>query len=363
MQAMASVKKRKNSPYWVACYSLKDGTRKQVSSGTTDKNAALQLALRLEALARDFNRQRAMDLVDEIAYACGERVHDPTPVGVYFQQWRNARQRDWSERSTKSFIAIENSIIAKIGDMKLGHVTKADIASYRDHLQRLGRSRRTVQWHIKYIRRVFASAVEGALIESNPASISCPAPRKSVKQPFSMNQFKGMLNRTSGEWRNLILVAGFTGQRLNDCLALQHEQIEREAGRIRFRRSKNRDYHYVPLHAAISEAIESGFGPVFPYLSSLPATGSRSVSARFREDILPMIGIVQPYGKNMGGNKRVTEYSFHSFRHMLSTELNRIGASPETRMAIVGHSDLAVSKGYTHADFETASKTLMQLTI
>jgi len=178
-----------------------------------------------------------------------------------------------------------------------------------------------------------------------------------------MLKVKALLNSTDGDWHNLILVAGLTGQRLQDCLDLQHESIDREQGQIRFRRRKNANYHVVPLHAAVAESIAESFGAVFPVLAALPKTGSRSVSARFREDILPRIGIVQEYGHGLGGNKSVTEYSFHSLRHMLSTELNRIGVSPETRMAIVGHDDKKVSAGYTHADFEMASAAIARVVV
>jgi hypothetical protein len=146
-------------------------------------------------------------------------------------------------------------------------------------------------------------------------------------------------------------------QFLQDVLQLCHEDIT--DGSIRFRRKKNRDFHLVPLHSAVS--IEPGFGPLFPELGQLPLTGSRSVSARFREDILPRIGIVQEYHMNTGGNKAVTEYSFHSLRHMLSTELNRAGVSAETRMALIGHDDQRVSSGYTHAGMTEARAALEKI--
>lgn len=362
---MASVKRRSNSRFWVCCYrSSETGKRIQVSSKTADRHEAMQLAWTLEGLGRNYNRERALRIVNDIATANGRQMIDDIPCQNYFAQWRKAREPDWSDSTRKCFHAIEKRFLEYFPNVAVGSVSRQMITDYRDHMMSLGRSRKTIMQHMKYIRRVFQSALESERIPENPVEgVVLLSPRPSAKQPFTMQQFRGLLNKTDGEWHRLILVAGLTGQRLMDVLALKHEDIDRETNTIRFRRRKNKDFHYVPLHAAIKETIPAEIGCIFPDLSALPKTGSRSVSAQFRETILPMIGIVQEYASNAGGNKRVTEYSFHSLRHMLSTELNRLGASQETRMFIVGHDDRKVSAGYTHMDMETAQVMLARVSV
>lgn len=321
------------------------------------------MALRLEKVALRFERPRAAELVDEICNLSGKPLIDPTPFRELVWSYVHTHGSRWSESTGKSFRAVAGMAAKHFGDTELGQLTKEHVAAYRDKLVKLGRSPSTVRQHIKFLRMVLATAVEADRIPANPADIRMPTRRPSPKQAFTWDQFRALLAGADGEWRVLILVAGLTGQRLRDCLDLRHEQIDREAGIIRFRRRKNDDWHDVPLHPAIASAITPGTGPVVPSLASLPATGSRSVSARFRDEILPIIGIHQPYAENNGGNKRVTAWSFHSFRHMLSTELNRMGVSQETRMAVVGHDDAGVSRGYTHAEFEDAKRAIGRLVI
>jgi integrase len=360
---MASLRKRPNSPYWYICYRL-GNRRVQVSSGTTDKHRATQMAWAAEGLGVNWSRVKALALVEEIASVHGQTISDPAPLSEFMANWRKTQEPDWSESSIKTFRAVEKGFLAHVGSLTLGQVGAGHITSYRDGLMTRGRSRRTVAQHIKYLRRVFRSALEAERIPSDPtAGIGFPAPRPSKKQPFTMSQFRALLNKTDGEWHLLVLVAGLTGQRLNDVLALTHDDIDTSIGTVRFKRRKNKDFHYVPLHPSLATALPDGFGKLFPELDALPKTGSRSVSAKFREQILPMIGIVQEYGHGLDGNRQVTQYSFHSFRHMLSTELNRIGASPETRMAIVGHDDKKVSAGYTHADLDTAKQMLERVVV
>lgn len=354
---MASVKKRADSPYWVMVYKA-NGKWRQRSSRTTDKNQALLLACSLQGTGAHWDRDRAERLVEELAHANGTTLRDPTLMSEFISDWVTARMQGWSDSTRKTFKAVENQFCSRCGHIPLGSITSLHISEYRDFLTRQGRSPSNVRQHIKFLRRVFNTAIEQDRIEENPAAVSLPKKKASVKQPFSLAQFKALLNATDGEWHTLILVAGLTGQRLQDCLRLCASDFHED--KIGFRRKKNSDILWVPRHPAIQfEAV----GALFPELDALPKTGFRSVSAKFRDHILPRIGIVQEYGENLGGCRKVTEFSFHSFRHMLSTELNRIGASPETRMAIVGHDDQKVSAGYTHADFEVAKETLARVVV
>ncbi len=85
----------------------------------------------------------------------------------------------------------------------------------------------------------------------------------------------------------------------------------------------------------------------------------------FRQQVLPLIGIVQPYEKHTGEEKRrartLAPYSFHSLRHALSTWLNAAGVSDPDRMEIVGHTDAGVSHGYTHAGLRQAKRAMRKI--
>ena len=49
---MASVVKRKNSKFWTACYTARDGRQLKRSTKTTDKNQAIEIAIELERVER-----------------------------------------------------------------------------------------------------------------------------------------------------------------------------------------------------------------------------------------------------------------------------------------------------------------------
>ena len=79
---------------------------------------------------------------------------------------------------------------------------------------------------------------------------------------------------------------------------------------------------------------------------------------------MPLAGI-DPKRTEVEGDeskgRKVSELSFHSFRHSLASHLAAVGISPELRMKITGHSDSKVHGNYTHTDVETLREALEQL--
>jgi integrase len=64
-------------------------------------------------------------------------------------------------------------------------------------------------------------------------------------------------------------------------------------------------------------------------------------------------------GRN--GTREVSELSFHSLRHTLTSLMKSAGVSPAIVQEFVGHDSKAVSQNYTHIDTETlrrAAETL-----
>jgi len=352
---MASVHKRAGSRVWHMAYRLPNGKRKLVSSGSTDRYEAMRLALAMEAAGkRELTADRAQRLLDEIIRAQDHGNSDPRKATQVIQAYMDANASRWSASTLSNRKGMLEQLKARWGNLTIGALTRQHIATHRDWLLGLGRSPKTVSDHVVFIKTALAEAVPSSVLEVKPPAKT----NNHVKQPFTLEQFRKLLDATDGEWHQLILVAGLTGQRLQDCLNLQGEWIK--DGIIYFRRKKNKDIYPVPQDARL-RGLEGSTGRLFPELGQLPLTGQNSVSAQFRDTILPRIGIVQAYAQDTGGNRKVTEYSFHSLRHMLSTELNAIGVSMETRMRLVGHSDRTVSAGYTHANLDHARAALERI--
>lgn len=377
---MASIKRRPGSKYWVACYTLPDGTRKQVSARTEDEYEARVLANRLEQAAQQARRgqlthQWALRLVNEISGMAGANLLAPDTPRNYIARFREQHKATWSDGTQKKYRVAATYFLASLGpaaDESISLLTPRHANRWKDEQLAKGRAPKTAKKDADWLRGVMSTAIDQGLIGENPFDgMKFPSTKAGIarkkKKALSWDQFQRLLAVTDGEWRLLILLAGYTGQRQKDVATLRAGQIDFEQRAIHFRRKKNRDEYMVPMHPVVEAELrkwitDTPFPQSFlmPELANAPATNARSISERFRFEILPLIGIVQPYRKRPPGDnsREVTEYSFHSLRHMLSTELNRAGVSPETRRLIVGHASAQVSAQYTHASLADAARAL-----
>lgn len=383
---MASIKRRKDSEIWVACFTLPNGTRKQVSTHTTDEKEAMQIALSYEKAGSLARQKRLTDtsarrVVREIAASAGYALAgSDLRLGEFLDQQWNVFGTKYRGRTLERYRhALKNlRENCALASRPLTEFTRNDAADWRDKLIADALSPRTVNHQLGVVQAVFQEAATRGIIEGNPfLGVKLKNSRKSQQQrePFTFEQFADLVTTLgladcpvehAAEWRLLVLLAGYTGQRKSDCVGLKAETVNMRRGVIGFWRSKNNDWHEVPLHPALARELApvvtriDGAGALFPNLAALPPRGRNSISDQFRLKVLPLVGIVQPYMKPELGQRRrnLAKLSFHSLRHSLSSWLNAAGVSDVDRMALVGHDDAQVSRGYTHAGLENAKRAI-----
>lgn len=379
---MASVRWREDRACWVACYALPNGIRKQVSTGLTskeDRGVALQVALQLEEAGKmatrgTLTRQRVLSLLDEIAGAAGmPSLVQPITTKAFIDRWTRTRLRNWSQATAKRYDDYTKQFLSALGDKAdkpISFLDVIDLAKWRDDRLMHGVSPSTVNGQIKFLRPIFKEALaQGALMENPFENLTlAQKSNKTVrKEPFTREHFERLLRAWPGEWRVLFLIAFYTGQRDRDCRSLDWSLVDWPQRIIRVQRMKTRDELAVPMHPRLFRHLrwwhynkgQPQKGRIMPQMWEMNQTGAAGFQQVFRMRILPRIGIVQPYDDGPG--RTPSRYSFHSFRHALATALNEVGASEVDRMAIVGHSDRHVSRGYTHAQIEHLRSVLSRV--
>lgn len=381
---MASIKLRPGSKNYVACYTLPNGLRKQVSTQTDDRLEAERIANRLEqacqlAIKKTLTKQRALAIVDEIVQAAelDFTLIDATTTRRFIDRYMATHKAAWSAATVRKREATVKDFYAHLkhlADQPIGGIDSSVITSYRDWLTKEGLASKTVKNHLYFLRQIFTEAVSQGRITENPA-LQVKPPRKMAgeresKQPFTQEQFRKILDACpTDEWRIICLLAGYSGQRERDCQLLTWAQVNWDAGLIDFRRSKNSDAHVMPMHPTLRAKLRDWHQKaqgdnVLPDLCKLKGTGEKTVSRIFVLQILPAAGIEQPVTtdrKITGRGRKVNGYSFHSFRHMLSTALNEAGASEVDRMRLIGHTTKDVSRHYTHAQLKHITEVLARV--
>lgn len=387
---MASVKRRPDSPYWVACFTLPNGKRRQVSTHTEDKDEALlkaQIYEKTSKLARKkrLDESTARRVLQQIGLAAGhDGAGEVLRLRDYLTEQRALLGHMHKGRTLERYQYALDHLRDDSGraDDALHEFSPARAVEWQEHLLAEGLAPATINHQLSTLRRAWTAAVQKEWVERNPwdgLRIAGAKKKRQKRQPFTFAMFEALLQKTAAkdcplehaaEWHLLILLGGYTGQRRTDCVQLTGQAVDMKRGVVRFWRAKNRDFKEVPIHPALRPELamalhKHGTGKLLPALAALPPTGRRSVTDIFRQQVLPLIGIVQPYEKHAGEEKRrartLAPYTFHSLRHALSTWLNAAGVSDPDRMEIVGHTDAGVSHGYTHAGLRQAKRALRKI--
>ena len=265
-----------------------------------------------------------------------------------------------------------------IGDKPLHKVTVQDCQLFisQGWREEGWKSIYSAKKHFQNLRACFETAVTWELVESNPFR-KCKKPRVEEETPEYLTQSElrrfvdSILNDSYAEqrFRNIVIVAFYTGLRLNEILNLQHTQIEWSNARIVVQQSKtfktkSRKSRIVPLPDEAREAIKRQ-----------GALNMQSRSERVRESsyLFP-----NDDGKVLNKNyvsRHFRELAnevfpgrpgihFHSLRHSYGSLLAEKRVPLQEIQKAMGHSSVRVTERYARlrdSDFEASLSILNAL--
>ncbi|CEF49199.1 unnamed protein product [uncultured bacterium] len=253
--------------------------------------------------------------------------------------------------------------LGKKANRDLSALSADEVLRFRDR-EASERARATANLAMKVLRVCFGEAVRLGLITSDPAKRVkiLKSIKESKRRDFTLPEIKRILKACGDnqEWRGLVLLGLYTGQRLGDLSRLTWRAVNLESSEIAFSTRKTGRRVVLPL-----------MQPLVDYLSSLPASDDPNayifprsaahkrvarLSNQFR-DILVEAGLVEPRSyktttKGRASARESSEISFHSLRHSAVTLLKASGLSDVFAREIVGHESAAISRAYTHLSTE-----------
>lgn len=372
---MASIRRKPNSKFWYACFSLPDGTRTQRSTKTTDRRAAMKIAFQFEQASNDhLTESQARKVIADIYRNHSGRRLESASVKDYLTRWSALRRGTVAATTHVVYEATVGEFVGHLGDRALkdlGTLTTAEVADYRDKIsERLSSS--SVNKRLKILRVALQQAWRDGLIDQNPAA-KVPTIRierqGAERRAFTIKELKLILAASEAEWKGLILAGLYSGQRLGDLARLQWSDIDLESQILTLTTRKTSRRQILPLpkpllgwlKSAHSEAPTTA-GPVFPHAVLTLGGNDRvgTLSNQFRR-IMEQAGIVPPVthskrGEGRGSRRQVSELSFHSLRHTVTSLLKSAGISAAIVQEFVGHDSKAVSQNYTHIDTDVLRK-------
>lgn len=355
---MATLRTNKKSPYWIAVIRRPDGrqTNRSTKLPRTPANYKRALAM-AEAWESGYREARtAKQFRDVLSSIEGEVLGpDQSPtVADYVDKWMAERRATTAPSTAAMYESRLKPFLDRVGTKKLSLVTRVDLVEYRDEAVAEGWAAKTVKHRLAVLRAVFVDAIRDGFLDHNPADIRPPRGAANERQPFTSEELRRLWDAASEEWRGILLMGLFTGQRLFDLVKLRWESLTLAPPELRLRTAKTGRPLLIPLSPPVVEWLREreGEGFVFPGLASRCKAVSYA-SHEFRRDVLTPAGVGAPIP-----GQRFNPKSFHSLRHTLPSLLADSGAPAQVIQQIVGHNSAAMTWHYTHVSREAIEGAL-----
>src|SRR5262245_16436421 len=297
---------KKRSPFWYCAFTDANGRRLKKSTKQTSKSKALQICAHWQRAAdlarqRTLTEERARDILSEIVASVhgGEGLRTFT-VRHWFGHFRKMKADSQDEKTAVRYAQVEREFLLFLGpraDLNILAITSADVRAFRDHRKATaGLSATTLNGDVTILSAIFNGAWRDHVISSNPCTAVSPIKdgipeKKRRKKPFTIEQVSALLKNAESDWKGLILVAFYTGARLNDCANLRFKDLDflSKVKKITFDVSKTGDEIEVPMHPALEDYLLSLPTPkrneafLFPALASRRATNLSKQFSRLME--------------------------------------------------------------------------------
>ena len=357
---------------YYACWTVA-GKKYMKTTGRRDRREA---ETELRRIMEPFIAEQDVDMLRNIAAKIEGRTADlarleddrnpPVTVGTAWHAYLTAAGRPDSGKSTLSHY--EGYYAAFAAWLKRTHpaalalrdVTSMVTGEYATHLTDERKlSANSFNKHMRFLQLMFRVLKEPARLTVNPWE---QVQRKRVvmesRRELTTDELKAVCGTATGKMRPLFALGIYTGLRFGDCATLRWAEVDLHRRIIRRIPSKiaRRNPHpvIIPIHpvlcAMLAEISEDGRGEyVLPETAELYQSNAPSLSNRIQAHFAACGVRTVKRGTGEGTGKRaVVEVGFHSLRHSFVSLCRESNAPLAVVEAIVGHSNPAMTRHYTH---------------
>jgi integrase len=378
---MASIHRKKRSPYWWGYWRDANGKPYCRSTKQTTRKEARRVVELWELAAK--KRRSAQHLRSVFAQIYRDTYGSELPTTTFRQyttRWLEEKHAESAKATHRAYQTTVSDFLAFLStrsDMDIAAISRTDIVTWRNGLSaRLHPT--TVNRHLKILRMLFKGAQRDELVAQNPvASVSGVAAKTrddSGRRPFSLDEIRALLEVADPEWQSLVKFGFFTGQRLTDLCLLTWENIDLERNEIRFVTLKTGKRMVLPIcdplrsHVLSLPAPDDPSAPLHPRAyATIRRQGYASNVSRWFAQLLSRAGLRSPYvdhkSRGIGRSNRRTreELSFHSLRHSASTILSEAGVPTAVAQALIGHDSESSHQNYVGVGMEAVRAAAAKL--
>src|SRR5262245_59005032 len=256
------------SPYWYAVYRDETGRRLKKSTKLTSKSKALEMARMLEKAGNEARQHRltegrARELLGELLEGLGGETLPVFTIEEWLEHFVKQKRKSRADKTALRYEQVEKDFVEFLGSrarLNIAAVTSKDIADFRDKREAQGLAPSTLNGDIAILSAVFNGALRQGHISMNPCLAIEPVKDRTTarKATFTPAQVTALLKAApSDDWKGLISVAYYCGQRLGDCANLRWNRVELtgEIKLIRFRQGKTGKEVPIVIHPELEKFL------------------------------------------------------------------------------------------------------------
>jgi integrase len=318
--------------------------------------ARVNRSLILGSLAEIPNRRVAQRLVEAKLRPINSGVYRPKTTMTF----REFAEREWQPNLFPTFkystsrgyaYLLRKHLLPYFGQFKLSEITRQMVQTFVAQIgQRL--SPKSVALAKNCLSKVFSTAIEWGYVEQNPAiGVRLPA-RISKHDPIALApaQIQQLIAELPEPSKSMVLIAVLTGMRRGELFALRWNAVDFEQKLIHVRESvydghfsspKTRSsFRKIPMSEVLEQLLLRRKGKNAVPEDLVFVSKNRKTPLR-PENILKRI--IHPACERLG----LPKVGWHDLRHTSATLLHE-HEPLRVAQAILGHSDLQTTLGYTH---------------
>jgi integrase len=369
--AMATVIKRKKSPYWYMKFIIR-GRQYLLSTKETDKRKAKTMLEETVVKLRRLHQQEK--LTERVFEALNKQERRKLPIKDVWKNWEKNPKRDQQATTTikdhKIFWSRFEEWAQHTKLEYLHQVTPNVAKEFMRFIWDRGISQNRYNKYRNFLRMIWRAVSDLAGIEENPwDKVETLSQDTRSKRELSEKELKLVIEKANEDLRPLLLIGAYTGLRFGDACTLKWAEIDLKGNQIvrveNKKKSKGRPVK-IPIHPDLKTVLlnlrtpksnEDYVLPIFAsQYQSYPDQLTRTIQKHFQSCGIETQELPTKHRKN-----RITVVGFHSLRHSFVSLCAQKGVPEVALMELVGHGSPAMTRHYSHAGKETKVSAIKSL--
>lgn len=316
---------RRGNIFWFTI--SQEGKRIQISTRTNNR----KLAQRICAKAiTEVQEGRWFEGVK------GKSITVPELLDRYCKEREKTRARNTILRDK----TLKKHIAGYFGQYSLANVTPDICNEYRQHRYEQGKAPATVNRELTLLRNAYNVAIRTyKWCAKNPVSeTKFDRENNSRDRWLTVDEESRLLNSLEGRYREIVIIALYTGMRQDEVLSLKWHQIDLSRRTIVILESKNKEKRTIPVNQTVCDLLMEKrkvrhiSNYFFPSQAGTKIHASKITRAFVK-------------ARKKAG---IENFRFHDLRHTFATRLAQAGVDLYKISKLLGHRDITTTQRYAH---------------